>query len=203
MVDRILYRRHVSHSDREGPFACSRGAESHAGRLLSRQHAERKAIQHVDLRGGGSAHRAGRDAIFMSREDAARLGLADGDRSRSLTTWAATAPCFPRRPRAGNLQVMWPEGNVIIRRGVVDKGRRRSRLQCTRPHRTVSEMNQAAQRWRTGAGGVRAMTPEVRRHRRQPSPCGVLRRAFAGERGDNVAIEEPLEIRVEVSRSRW
>jgi molybdopterin-dependent oxidoreductase alpha subunit len=66
---------------------------------------------------------AGRDAIFMSREDAARLGLADGE-AIALVNELGRYPgrVFLADMAPGNLQVHWPEGNVIIRRGVVDKG---------------------------------------------------------------------------------
>ncbi len=64
---------------------------------------------------------AARDAVFMSTDDAARLHVKQGDRialRNDLGSYegrvflAAIAP--------GNLQVMWPEANHIIRRGVVD-----------------------------------------------------------------------------------
>jgi molybdopterin-dependent oxidoreductase alpha subunit len=64
---------------------------------------------------------AERDAVFMSAEDAARLHLCNGDsidlvndigRYRGRVFLAPIAP--------GNLQVHWPEGNVIIHRGIVD-----------------------------------------------------------------------------------
>jgi molybdopterin-dependent oxidoreductase alpha subunit len=64
---------------------------------------------------------APRDAVLMSAEDAARLGLAQNDRI-SLTNGTGRfegrvflAPIAP-----GNLQIHWPEGNVIIPRGVAD-----------------------------------------------------------------------------------
>jgi len=64
---------------------------------------------------------AARDAVFMSSDDAAALHVKHGDaialvneigRYEGRVHLAAIAP--------GNLQIMWPEGNVIIRRGVVD-----------------------------------------------------------------------------------
>ncbi len=64
---------------------------------------------------------AGRDAVFISAEDAAKHHLKQDDaitlindlgRYEGRVFLAAMAP--------GNLQVMWPEGNTIIRRGVVD-----------------------------------------------------------------------------------
>ncbi|MEO8352002.1 MAG: molybdopterin-dependent oxidoreductase, partial [Chthoniobacteraceae bacterium] len=64
---------------------------------------------------------AARDAVFMSAEDAAKHHLKQEDpvtlvnelgRYEGRVFLAAIAP--------GNLQIMWPEGNIIIRRGVVD-----------------------------------------------------------------------------------
>jgi anaerobic selenocysteine-containing dehydrogenase len=64
---------------------------------------------------------AGRDAVLMNPDDAARLHLANDDRVALVNEHgrldarvrlAAIAP--------GNLQVHWPEGNVLIRRGVTD-----------------------------------------------------------------------------------
>jgi predicted molibdopterin-dependent oxidoreductase YjgC len=65
---------------------------------------------------------APRDAVLMSAEDAAALHLKQGDpitlanevgRYEGRVHLSAIVP--------GNLQIMWPEGNVIIRRGVVDQ----------------------------------------------------------------------------------
>ena len=61
---------------------------------------------------------ARRDEILISREDRDKLGLRDGDRVRlrsevgCLEGRIKSAPITP-----GNLQVHWPEGNAIIRRG--------------------------------------------------------------------------------------
>jgi len=66
---------------------------------------------------------AGRDAIFMARHDAARLGLAQGDAIALVNELGRyTGHVFLADMAPGNIQVLWPEGNVIIRRGVVDKG---------------------------------------------------------------------------------
>jgi anaerobic selenocysteine-containing dehydrogenase len=65
---------------------------------------------------------APRDAVLMNADDAARLHLRTGDKITLVNDvgWyegsAFLAPIAP-----GNLQVHWPEGNVIIQRGVVDK----------------------------------------------------------------------------------
>jgi molybdopterin-dependent oxidoreductase alpha subunit len=64
---------------------------------------------------------APRDAILMSDEDAARLHLKQGDRialANDLGRYAGTVFLAPLAP--GNLQVHWPEGNVIVHRGRVD-----------------------------------------------------------------------------------
>ncbi|MEZ5155924.1 MAG: FdhF/YdeP family oxidoreductase [Solirubrobacterales bacterium] len=58
---------------------------------------------------------AGREAVLMADADAERLGLADGDEvvlrspHGELRCFVLTAPLAP-----GNLQVHWPEGNVLI-----------------------------------------------------------------------------------------
>jgi molybdopterin-dependent oxidoreductase alpha subunit len=66
---------------------------------------------------------APRDAVLMNPEDAAALGFGDRERVR-LTSDAGSfegrvylAPII-----RGNLQVHYPEGNVLIRRGIVDAG---------------------------------------------------------------------------------
>ena len=58
---------------------------------------------------------ATRDAVFLAAEDAARLGLGDGDdvlvRSE-VGSYRGRVLVAPVRP--GNVQVHWPEGNVLI-----------------------------------------------------------------------------------------
>ncbi|MBO2533734.1 oxidoreductase alpha (molybdopterin) subunit [Planifilum fulgidum] len=58
---------------------------------------------------------AGRDEVFISRQDAKRLGLEEGDpillRSESGEYRGRVKIA---RIRPGNLQVHWPEGNVLI-----------------------------------------------------------------------------------------
>jgi molybdopterin-dependent oxidoreductase alpha subunit len=64
---------------------------------------------------------APRDAILMSAEDAAELHVVTGDRIALVNQtgrYEGRVHCAPIAP--GNLQVHWPEGNIIIRRGVVD-----------------------------------------------------------------------------------
>jgi molybdopterin-dependent oxidoreductase alpha subunit len=62
-----------------------------------------------------------RDDVLMNEEDARRLGLADGDavivRSEvgELRGRCRIAPIA-----SGNVQAHWPEGNVLVKRGVCD-----------------------------------------------------------------------------------
>jgi molybdopterin-dependent oxidoreductase alpha subunit len=59
-----------------------------------------------------------RDAVLMNRLDADRLGLADGDPvqlTSPVGTYRGTVRLAAVTP--GNLQVHWPEGNVLIDRG--------------------------------------------------------------------------------------
>ena len=65
---------------------------------------------------------APRDAVLISAEDAAQLHLRTGDAIalvNDVGRYEGRAFLAPIAP--GNLQVHWPEGNVIIQRGVVDK----------------------------------------------------------------------------------
>lgn len=64
---------------------------------------------------------APRDAVLMSSEDAAALHLVHGDRIalvNDLGRYEGRVHPAPLAP--GNLQVHWPEGNGLIRKGVVD-----------------------------------------------------------------------------------
>jgi molybdopterin-dependent oxidoreductase alpha subunit len=64
---------------------------------------------------------AARDAVLMNAEDAAGLGLAPEEKI-ALTNDAGRfeGRVFLAPIARGNLQIHWPEGNVIVRRGVVD-----------------------------------------------------------------------------------
>ena len=62
-----------------------------------------------------------RDHVLMSPDDAANLGLREGDAivlTNAVGSFHGRVKLAPLRP--GNLQVYWPESNVLIRRGVVD-----------------------------------------------------------------------------------
>lgn len=64
---------------------------------------------------------AQRDAVFIAPEDAAELHLARGDRVALVNaTGRLVCTVFPAPIARGNLQVHWPEGNVILPRGKVD-----------------------------------------------------------------------------------
>jgi len=66
---------------------------------------------------------ATRDAVLINPDDAAQLRLIKGDRVL-LRNDHGVLECrvFPSPIARGNLQVHWPEGNVIISKGVVDAG---------------------------------------------------------------------------------
>ena len=64
---------------------------------------------------------ASRDAVFINPEDAADLHLANDDRVALVNSLGRLEGRVFFAPIArGNLQVHWPEGNVIIPRGLVD-----------------------------------------------------------------------------------
>jgi len=66
---------------------------------------------------------AARDAVLINPDDAAELHLLQGDRIELRNQLGALAGRVFLAPIARrNLQVHWPEGNIIIRRGVVDAG---------------------------------------------------------------------------------
>jgi anaerobic selenocysteine-containing dehydrogenase len=65
---------------------------------------------------------AARDAVLMNPDDAANLRLMNDDRVALVNDIGRYEGRVFLAPIArGNLQIHWPEGNVIIRRGVVDK----------------------------------------------------------------------------------
>jgi molybdopterin-dependent oxidoreductase alpha subunit len=64
---------------------------------------------------------AARDAIFMNPEDASNLRLKNRERIALVNeTGRFEGRVFLAPIAAGNLQIHWPEGNVIIPRGKVD-----------------------------------------------------------------------------------
>ncbi|HWA26270.1 MAG TPA: FdhF/YdeP family oxidoreductase [Lacunisphaera sp.] len=66
---------------------------------------------------------APRDAVLMNEEDAAELHLMNGDRIALVNERGRYDGRVFLAPLArGNLQIHWPEGNHLIRRGVEDRG---------------------------------------------------------------------------------
>jgi molybdopterin-dependent oxidoreductase alpha subunit len=64
---------------------------------------------------------APRDAIFISREDIRRLGLAAGDRVMLRSTCGTySGRLFAAAIRPGNLEVHWPEGNALLSSAAID-----------------------------------------------------------------------------------
>jgi molybdopterin-dependent oxidoreductase alpha subunit len=66
---------------------------------------------------------AARDAVLMNAEDAAARHLKQGDRIVLVNdNGRYEGRVFLAPLAAGNLQIHWPEGNHLIRRGVEDRG---------------------------------------------------------------------------------
>jgi molybdopterin-dependent oxidoreductase alpha subunit len=64
---------------------------------------------------------ARREDVLMSREDADRLGLKDGDPVRlASSSGAYTGRARIEEMKPGNLEVHWPEGNVLLCREEID-----------------------------------------------------------------------------------
>ena len=68
---------------------------------------------------------ARREDVLVSAVDAARLGVAQGDRIR-LTSGTGTfvGRAFIDDIKPGNLEVHWPEGNVLLSREEIDRALR-------------------------------------------------------------------------------
>lgn len=61
---------------------------------------------------------AKRDSVLMNVEDAARLHLSDGDAVRLVNgSGQSEGRVFLASIAPGNLQVHWPEGNVLLQGG--------------------------------------------------------------------------------------
>ena len=76
---------------------------------------------------------ASRDAVLISKEDADRLGFANGDPirlRRNGVHFDGRAFLAPIKP--GNLQVHWPEGNVLVPKETLRRRVRSPRLQRDR-----------------------------------------------------------------------
>ncbi len=68
---------------------------------------------------------AARDDVLISSEDAARLGIQEGDAIRLASAVGAfTGRALLARIKPGNLEVHWPEGNVLLSREEMDMASR-------------------------------------------------------------------------------
>jgi anaerobic selenocysteine-containing dehydrogenase len=64
---------------------------------------------------------ARREDVLIAAEDAARLGLAEGDPLRLCSRWGVyLGRAHLAAIKPGNLEVHWPEGNVLLSREEVD-----------------------------------------------------------------------------------
>jgi anaerobic selenocysteine-containing dehydrogenase len=64
---------------------------------------------------------ARRHDILISADDMASLGLGDGDRVTLRSSTGAFTGTLRQAPiKSGNLEVHWPEGNVLLDAGRVD-----------------------------------------------------------------------------------
>jgi len=64
---------------------------------------------------------AGRDDVLLSAEDARRLGLSEGDAVIMRSdVGEMRGRCRVAQITPGNVQVHWPEGNVLLARGACD-----------------------------------------------------------------------------------
>ena len=68
---------------------------------------------------------ARRDDVLMSSADAAALGLREGDPVIIKNeTGRLAGRCHIAAMRPGNVELYWPEGNVLIPRGIIEPGSR-------------------------------------------------------------------------------
>jgi molybdopterin-dependent oxidoreductase alpha subunit len=87
---------------------------------------------------------ARRDDILISREDAVRLGVHDGERIR-LTSRAGSYVGSVKidRIKPGNLEVHWPEGNGLLSQGEIDPASREPDYNALV---TVEKVNECAEK---------------------------------------------------------
>jgi molybdopterin-dependent oxidoreductase alpha subunit len=68
---------------------------------------------------------AARDDVLMAAEDAAKMGIAGGDRIRLRSrTGDYVGRALIDEIKPGNLEVHWPEGNVLLSRDEIDRASR-------------------------------------------------------------------------------
>jgi predicted molibdopterin-dependent oxidoreductase YjgC len=114
---RILYE--------DGRYATADG-RAHFSPVLPRGRAREAGTFYVSTRRGKQFNSmvqkavdpltgAGRDAVFISADDATALGLGDGARVRLVSPHGAyDGRLFVTAMKPGNLEVHWPEGNVLL-----------------------------------------------------------------------------------------
>lgn len=83
---------------------------------------------------------AARDDVLVSREDAHRLSLRDGDRIRLTSDFGSFAGRAKiDRIKPGNLEVHWPEGNPLLSREEIDLASREPDYNATVRVEKISE----------------------------------------------------------------
>jgi len=87
-------------------------------RLSTRRGKQFNSMVHRDRDPLTGAHR---EDVLINSEDARRLGLADGDAIRlKSNAGQMRGRCLVAAIAVGNAQVHWPEGNVLLERGLCD-----------------------------------------------------------------------------------
>ena len=80
-----------------------------------------KQFNTMVLRASDPLTGAARDHILISRQDAGRLGIHDGDPIRLTSrTGSYAGRAKIDRIKPGNLEVHWPEGNCLLSREEID-----------------------------------------------------------------------------------
>lgn len=109
-------------SDGRAKFSVIRiGSESHGGlfRLSTRRGKQFNSMVH---KARDPLTGARREDVLINEADAMRLSLSDGDRVVvTSSTGRIEGRCRIAPIAAGNVQVHWPEGNVLLKRGVTDE----------------------------------------------------------------------------------
>src|SRR6185369_9214580 len=126
--ERLCERRDDSNSATEFPtedgrarFSTLRINQRSTGsklRLSTRRGKQFNSIVHRDL---DPLTGASREDVLMSKDDADRIGVSNGEAvllASAVGEMKALCRVAPIAP--GNVQVHWPEGNVLIERGVSD-----------------------------------------------------------------------------------
>lgn len=110
-------------SPSDGEWVSARTGEGKKGSFLQFRVTTRRGKQFNSLvyAAVDPLNDAPRDAVLMNADDATALHLIHGDRVALLNdTGRYEGRVFLAPLARGNLQIHWPEGNVLIRRGVTD-----------------------------------------------------------------------------------